>query len=383
MQITKSKILFSNPHGNHSYFTVLALSHNYDIQILCPPLQLQLLFGRWTIPPRISHPNLFVSILSFFCTFAFLLFRVNILPESIYLLVFNYIVDLTLRIISPVHWYHYQDYTFLSPRTRLKLLSDTCELIIDCHPSSSNRASTLKAIDLADRVVLPSRNMKLSSFSSSKSIFLPYGGNKQDYLDPRLSNNALTYSRDPDTISIAARANSIRKGAVPFLNSLFDVLIYLDQHEYPLSLEIIICGTLSEPEPLQIFQRLKSLSINHPKFSIISKRFSQSDYLTLLSSSDLFLLPTSLEGCSPAALEALWIGLPCILTEHAGVDSFTNNRHGLLLENNSKDLISRSLISVLSSPNILQSYKSNIISDKDSFTWSCYLSGVSKILSPT
>lgn len=379
MPKNKSTLLFSNPHGNHSYFTVLALSKNYNVISLCPPLSLQLIFRRWKCIPQFRQTDSFVYFISFACLIAFLAYRMKLIKESHYLYIFNLAVEFILSRLGPLHWYHYQDYTFVSPNNRKNILSDICEVIIDSPVGTANRQTTLQALEIADKIIFPTLNMSLHSSFSTKVLCAPYGGNKVEYIHSSPSHYTL-YATDSHTVlKVTARANSIRKGSVQFLKAIHLISQYIAQSSLKLKLQVTICGDILEPESLYLYNQVKNSLDDSSHITINSKRFAQHDYLSLLRSSDLFILPTSLESSSLAALEALWTGIPSILTVQAGIDCFRNDRHGILLENNSEQSIYSSVLSIINNLKLLDVYRHNLITDREDFTWSRYISLLSSI----
>ena len=377
----KPKLFFSNPHGNHSYFTVFALARKYDVIYLCPPLFLQLLLRRWRKPIPVVNHDVWIDFISFTCLVVFLCFRFKVFPESLYVKFFNLCACHVVKRLGLLHWYHYQDYTFLPSSLRSNLLSDTCEIIIDAPCGSANRETTLRAMMLADKIVMPSKNMSLFGTHPDKTLLLAYGGNKYEYLNQTAADSSGYLTQTPRTsnIKIAARAHSSRKGSVQFLESLSDLLDYIIESKSVLSLDVVICGSIVEPESLRLFNLLYLRSASNPNFNISFKRFSQYEYLNLLASSDLFILPTSLEGSSPAALEALWMGIPSIITRQAGIDCYRDSRHGLLLNSNDKGLIYGALVKIVSDPCLLDVYRKQLLLDRHLFSWSAYVGELSEL----
>lgn len=381
-------VLFINPQGQHSYFTYLGLSQSkYSLHILCPPLLLQLLLRRWknsgllTLSPGFFEVVFFwpLSLLFFF------FYRSHLFSEALYLRFFLYLSRLYLFFNHFDVVYVYQDYCLplfdhlLSVGTRI-----FCEVIIDINEKSDNFYSSMKALASASKRIFPSRNMHcVSFFSHTNSIFLPYGGDKLPYLCksrvPITSfhscHSVLSVSLlQSSSFVVAVRATSSRKGLDLFLDSLKQ--FSFSDPDLCSCTYFHICGDLVQPH----FKYLAAVLSSYPNINLTFGRLSQPEYLSFLGRCQLFILPSRLEGASPAALEALYSGIPCILSPQCGVDNFVHMRHGLLLNSLSSHALADSLTYVLSSPDLLSRFKSLLSSDKNLFTWTSYLSGIANLL---
>ena len=69
------------------------------------------------------------------------------------------------------------------------------------------------------------------------------------------------------------------------------------------------------------------------------------DPFPLLLQSDVFVLPSKSEGISNALLEAMMLGLPCVVTNIAGNgDVISHKENGLLVSPNNEDDLSAALV---------------------------------------
>ena len=160
---SKRYCLFANPHSHHSYFTILALSQHCPVLLLCPPLQLQLLQGKW------SQHNLSIKkpCVNEFCEqilvfIGFFLYKLKLLNENQYLGIINKCIEKLLYLNSIHIFAHYQDYLHLTAEARRRIEIDVCETIISTNENSQNLYSTIQAVASADIVVCPATSMAAS-----------------------------------------------------------------------------------------------------------------------------------------------------------------------------------------------------------------------------
>jgi glycosyltransferase involved in cell wall biosynthesis len=375
---------FINPFANHSYFTVRALTGAADVYIFCPPLQLQLLFGRWssTDIPLCKLP-LKARFISLLCTFTFFSYKVSLIDSSLYLKSFRYFLYLFLQCLRGCATFvFYQDYVadFLAIRFPSSLR--ICELIIATDISQSNYHSTVAAIQSSSVVVIPSPALaRLVHPSDSVFILAPYGGNKSEFYSshslfsspPQQASvtAGISYTSSP-VFRIIARAHSFRKGA----DILLKALILLDDmlSSVPLVplIDLYVCGLIMEPDIQSEFLRVTDRLQNSGTIRITSKQLDQSSFSQLLATSHLFVMPSRLESTSLAALEALWYGLPSILTPECGVDDFVSTRHGILLPDHEPSSLAEAIHDFCVFPEKLLSCRSFLTQDRLLFTWARY-----------
>lgn len=379
----KQICLFANPHIHHSYFTVQALSTVVPVIILCPPLQLQLLQKKWsTLGLRIKPPSTKQRLVQVLCLIGFLLFKLKLIRERQYLYVFSRGTDLLLRDRRGYILVHYQDYLSLSDASLNSIAYNICEMIISTTELSHNYQSTLNSANTADLVVCPSTSLANNfSYRGIKTLLAPYGGDKSDFLakanfqqTPKCSQYKRTTRK---SVVICARANSHRKGLDILLESLAILNNRISQIPYE-SIDIRICGSLHSLEDANML-RLFASKFNK-KISITAKQYSQKSYNAIISSSDFFVMPSRLEGTSPAALEALWHGVPCILSAECGIDSFINGRHGVLMKSLSSTCLAESLYELISNVAATRQMAANLAEDKDLFSWSNYFNTYTSML---
>jgi glycosyltransferase involved in cell wall biosynthesis len=381
--------LFVNPHIHHSYFSVLALSQVLPVVVICPPLQLQLFMRKWEMNglriKRSSLAETIAQMLSFVC---FLLYKIRALPEEGYISVLSFVCSSLLAFRKCYIFYHYQDYIKVNPSLRTGLFFDICEMIISINKSTSNQADSLKACKLADIVVCPSTALSQGLVTLSKNIYIaPYGGDKSGYLcgiprnekvliDCALPTNRLRYL-------ITARANSQRKGLDILLSSLCILNDHFAAHPHLLSdstIDLRICGSIAPgADYLKYHATLEKLSVSK-KIILSAKQYTQAECINLVASSDFFIMPSRLEGSSPAALEALWLGVPCILSRECGIDSFVSTRHGVQLESLTSICLSKAICHFILEPSTLTKMRHNLELDRALFSWRQYLDAYKNLL---
>jgi glycosyltransferase involved in cell wall biosynthesis len=386
---------FVNPFANHSYFTLRALVQSVDLAIFCPPLQLQLLFRRWnTTNLSFVDLPLLARLANFLCVFAFLSFRFHFISHSFYLRVFKFLLIQYLDSFKACRTFvFYQDYVSDLLAKRYPCSLRICELIISTDPTQANYDSTVASIDSSSITVLPTPKLA-DSFPAFQPSFVvaPYGGNKADYYPSytSLSDSSTLTSCDrrdllssSQTIRIIARSNSFRKGAdvlfgaLPLLDSL------LSSSGSLALIDVLVCGSISEPALKSEFHRLvHHLSGTH-RVSIKCKQLSQFSFSQKLAISDLFVMPSRLESTSLAALEALWHGLPSILTPECGVDDFVDARHGILLPDHDSLSLANAILSFCLSPAKLTCYRNFLVQDRALFSWNRYFKAYRELFEST
>jgi len=381
--MTKS-ILFINPYGHHSYFTVKSLTSSLPTYYLCPALTLQLLFRQWSPLPTPPQINCALVIITYSTILLYILFKLSIVAEQRYLSLFSFAASLVSKYSKSRCIYCYQDYMLpLLKSLDKETTNSIVELIIDFPQESANVYTTIQALNIATAVVAPSRGIALRASSHNPSIqvaHFPYGGDKASYqvydqnTRSRTASFPYTY---PSELRIVARANTYRKGAQVFAESLHLLFDMLEIHAHPrlqLPISIFVAG---HPESPEIASWLQHTSYKLPDNVTIScRQYSQLEYSDLLGNSHLFVMPSSLEGVSPAALEALWLGLPSVLTPECGVECFLPNHHGFLINHSSPDDLAQVLFDIVSQPDCLNVLHNNLVVDKSCFSWDSYLSGV-------
>ena len=313
------------------------------------------------------------------CTCAFILFRLRLLTEHIYLKIFNLIVNKIIEAEDELYWIHYQDYTKLSSKARHNIVFDICEIIIDSPVGASNRSSTLEALSLADKAVMPCTTMTLYSLHK-ENVIIPYGGDKASFSSSLFCNKKI-YKKKHNLLKIAARANSERKGVIQFLESISILNAYLVNIKPKMTVEINICGSIDEQIPCRLFKDLQSLLIrNQSPIRLTQRRYSQTGYFNIIQQSDFFVMPSTRESSSLAALEALWMGVPCILTEACGIEQFQHCTHGLLLDSNDSRSIFAAIVRMIENPNELLGFRDNLANCQNLFSWASYIKGYKEIL---
>ena len=368
---------FANPHAHHSYFTVSALSRLGTVILLCPPLQLQLLTRAWKSEElNIICPSSYVFCCQLLSIIVFLLYKLTLCTEDQYLRVLSFLCNSIIQHQGGLVWVHYQDYLQLSQRSRKLIFKDICEVIIASDPSQPNWITTQAAVDNADAIVVPTTSIVPSLSSTTKTFLIaPYGGDKAAYTLFRQVKSCVPASELPrlnKPFLIVARSNSFRKGIDILLGALNTLFTKSTHCNYP-AFQLCICGAVQEPDALELLCEFNRYLRASGRFVPISAvQYSQSEYLALLAKADLFVMPSRLEGSSPAALEALWLGIPCILSKQCGVSVFKHGNHGILLESNNSRLLADAILFALQSSQALSDWRFSLVADRHLFTWHNY-----------
>jgi glycosyltransferase involved in cell wall biosynthesis len=375
---------FINPFSNHSYLTFRAISLIGKTYLFCPPLQLQLLFGNWRSNDlSLGIPNIFCVLLNVLCILSFILYRLRITSYNFYLSSFRFLLLPYLRHLRSCHTYFfYQDYVSDLLATQFPDSTRVCELIIHIDPLQDNYHSTLNAIRQSSAVVVPNLSLLEVSRALNTFCFLaPYGGDKTSFYSsfresffPRffVSNSISQSSSTKCTFSIIARSNSFRKGADVLLQALPLLNFMLSKSSIPLILNFVIAGSIRELPLTSEYSRILDIISSHPFIQIDCRQFSQSGFSQLLRSADLFIMPSRLESTSLAALEALWHGVPSILSSACGVDDFVDGRHGILLTQHNPRLLANVIYDLVTNSDLLQSYRRYLLADSPKFSWIRY-----------
>jgi glycosyltransferase involved in cell wall biosynthesis len=144
-----------------------------------------------------------------------------------------------------------------------------------------------------------------------------------------------------------------------------------------ISLRILICGPVVNQAYLREITVLNQ-NISGLQLQIQTGQLSQDSYLDLLQEADLFVMPSRLEGTSPAALEALWMGVPAILSPQCGVDHFRADAHGRLIDPNTPENLAGILADILSHPQHLSDWRHQLEQDRGLYSWDSYFEGMEK-----
>jgi len=98
----------------------------------------------------------------------------------------------------------------------------------------------------------------------------------------------------------------------------------------------------------------------------------QSDVLSWLQKSKIYLLTSRSEGLALSMLEGLKVGLPAIVPNVGDLsDVLVNNYNGYLIENHDIEEFSRSIIKLIQSPDLLSEYSDNAIESTRRFDLAC------------
>ena len=385
------KLYFINPHSHHSYFSCLALSRSAPVRILCPPLALQLLDRQWrTDGLQLRAPSLISWPADLLAIAVFLLFKLNLCSETFYIRLFILASWLLLKLERGDQLvYHYQDYLLPILRRSSARRRFICELIIEPIPGEPNYDRSLQAAQQACKVLLPTREMQVSLYSAGiQALLAPYGGDKQIYRSSSLLRGYKILSPLPlpaPTLRIAARSNSFRKGLDILLYALAELDRRLASNQASFSVpvvEVYVCGAISEPDLLRQFNDLETTLLLSGRIALSYRQFSPDAYLNLLQNFDLFVMPSRQESASLAALEALYMGAPSLLSKACGIELFLPSAHGLYIEPLTPDLLAEHLFHILQNPEYLGSWSAQLVKDRSLFSWDRYLQVVGDTVMP-
>lgn len=371
---------FANPFNHHNFFTVHALSNIGKTFVLCPPLQLQFLFGRWICKPPKTWLGLLPFILQVLCGFLFILLRSRLIDEKFYLNFMTASCNLIALNHKGLVWVHYQDYITLSDQARSSLKADICELIIHSHPDANNWDSTLRAVSQSTIVLSPNQETihpQLEEHVKGTVFFAPYGGDKESYLSQRTPDQEFDFqSISTTTFRIAARANSYRKG----LDTFIEALLILSNN--PLisaytNIHCIICGRITSLSGRRQFHEVVQ-KLENTNVTVTAAQLSPNDYISELRKSDLFVMPSRLESMSLAALEALWLGIPCVITSNCGISNFISGKHGFHLTHHDPCELAELISNFIRDKTLSPTLRSNLANDRNLFAWDDYFAAYSQ-----
>ena len=142
----------------------------------------------------------------------------------------------------------------------------------------------------------------------------------------------------------------------------------------------MICGSISEPALLSDFHSIAGRLNDTGRVRIKCMQLTQSSFSRQLAISDLFVMPSRLESTSLAALEALWHGLPSILTPECGVDVFEDAKHGILLPDHESSSLATAIHGFCVEPHKLNECREFLMQDRPLFTWTRYFQAYRELL---
>jgi glycosyltransferase involved in cell wall biosynthesis len=212
------------------------------------------------------------------------------------------------------------------------------------------------------------------------------------YLSPRQGDDnpfIHTHSQIPSDIDIedlviVARCNTERKGIDELLDGMLELshnLQHINSTSLPkYRLNVFIAGQLEKNKSDRVNYVHKFLASN-PFIRITSNSYNAFEYQQMLHKAHLFIMLSKLESSSIAALEALWHGIPCVLTKGCGVDGFLHNIHGYLLKDRSGKELASVISRLLSNDRpLLDLWRLNLFHYRESFSWNSYILSLDEIL---
>lgn len=193
------------------------------------------------------------------------------------------------------------------------------------HDESINDA----ILSLADVVTVPSR-YALSGIAdrvrgSTSLHVIPYGVDHNRF--------DIKKQKPGQAIQIIARANSVRKGGHLLLDALVECGDALRKLTHGRDIDVAIIGTM---EPA-LGERLRSMKFA-PGLTVRSAVVPHVSMPDVLSSADLFVMPSLSEGMSLICIEAMRAGLPLVITPYCGIDCFEHLEMGVETSGRASDL---------------------------------------------
>lgn len=200
-------------------------------------------------------------------------------------------------------------------------------------------------------------------------------------------NNAITLYNPIENDDIRKRANEPialppKEQAVRMVTvgrfvpqKAYDRLLRVIKHLYEggYSIELWILGDGEQRPILEEYINTYSLS------KIVTLWGFQKNPYPYLQNSDIFVCSSISEGYSTAVTEALILELPVITTACSGMNELLiNGKCGLITENSENGLYS-GIKHILDNPNLLTSYKQNILLHKERFSLSNQMAHIEKL----
>lgn len=135
------------------------------------------------------------------------------------------------------------------------------------------------------------------------------------------------------------------------------------------------------PEKNRLFDNTKKENLSN--VLLLGKK-SEDELITLLNSSNLFLLPSLSEGTSTAIIEAMACGLPIICSNAGGVkELIKNGENGFVIDSfNEQDFLDKMFL-ILNSHELKEKIKRNNIEKSRSFYWDKVSKDISVLLENT
>ena len=200
---------------------------------------------------------------------------------------------------------------------------------VDMKSPSHNESVNDKILNFADIITVPSLYTLngISDRSKDDAIFevAPYGVDRKMFdVEARHTGGS---------IRILARANNIRKGGHLLLKALANNATKFIEAADGKKIEIKFLGKF-DPVLISLIKTL-----NFPVgIQISDKEYAHSEVPELLKWASIFIMPTLSESMSLACAEAMQAGLPLITTSYAGMDNFSDESMGKIIDDTEESL---------------------------------------------
>jgi glycosyltransferase involved in cell wall biosynthesis len=210
----------------------------------------------------------------------------------------------------------------------------------------------LKEYNLADYIITSSTFSKKTfinnNISENKIFHIPYGCDINHFYPKK---NSFKKKNKNFKILFVGEV-SFRKGAHILLKS------YRELFKKNKNIQLSIVGNVNN-----IFKNYINLNKHQFEFENVNFVKSQNyfDLPNFYNQSDIFVLPSFEEGLAIVNLQALSCNTPIISTPNSGCeDLIENNKHGIVIEPNNIDNLTRELQKCIDNPKILLNFIENI-----------------------
>jgi glycosyltransferase involved in cell wall biosynthesis len=220
-------------------------------------------------------------------------------------------------------------------------------------------------LEMADMIVTPSHfvSHSLPDWTKDKIIHVAPFGSPMIQSSKR-SSQEKTKTPDRALRVLFAGSMSQRKG----LGDLFTAIRLLPKS----SVELVVMGSLSAP--MEFYRK------ELPEFTFEAGR-PNDEVLALMSSCDVFCLPSIVEGRALVIQEAMSQGLPVIITENTGCsDMVIEGETGFLIPIRSPEAIADRLLWFLENRSAIDSMGQKAQNHAEKYSWDAYGNGITKAI---
>lgn len=370
------RIFFFHPEMHHAIFLINSFRKaGLQPLILCPDYVFRLAAGRLHKVDGSRFPFQGCSLLESSCLLLFnavlaffkALYYLRLLSLNNYYFISDFGAQLCLKILRHELFYSFQDYAkSTSVLARWLNIFIVNENLISTQLFKKDHKKLCQVSNsLANIVVYPSENLQISEQPSKETQIqiVNYGG---DFDMRGLPLQKSEFKHNSQRLVCCARAPSYRKGGDNLLQALIELSISgLVERD---SLCVRILGEITEPPLLDLLNRCSSIGI----IPVTHRQYPVREVRTVMASSDFFVMPSRSEGQPYAALEAINLGLPLVVSRECNLDHFRDGVHGFLLEHLDSASLTKKMRNILANPEQLSYYRSQLASLADIYSWNNY-----------